>query len=190
MSDSLWYLALECVHDRDQISPRVSVRRCCIKRVMPVTFQRASSDYLAKWLFVGTFIRCVSYSDYFYFMSTCLASSFLLFFLALTSVLHSEISFANLYYSLVKSTDVGQHIQLTLYSITEENRQAAPLFSLCFHLPWVVLQPILARASRYLRGSLEVVMEGWLRAVTSCSFTPGTLSGKVMAEPARCSSHF
>lgn len=56
--------------------------------------------------------------------------------------------------------------------------------------PWVVRQPIFALACCYLRGGGKVVMEGWLRPVTSCSFALGTLSGKVMAKPARCSSHF
>lgn len=60
-----------------------------------------------------------------------------------------------------------------------------------FHLPpWVSCQPIFALVCCYLRCSWKVVMEDWLRPVTSCTFTSGTLSGKEMARPARCSSHF
>lgn len=64
------------------------------------------------------------------------------------------------------------------------------IFSLRFISPQVIRQPIFAVACCYLRAGRKVVMEGWLRPVTSCSFTPGTGSGKVMAKPARCSSHF
>lgn len=86
-------------------------------------------------------------------------------------------------------TRTGKLIHATA---TWANRHATPLFfSLCLlPPPGVVRQPIFALARCYLRGSWKVVMEGWLRPVTSCSFNPGTLSGKVMAKPARCSSHF
>lgn len=158
---------------------------------MPLTFERPIFDCVdiiilyKEVLLSSHLLHVFIYSFY----------MFSLFHSTLTFVLCSKTHLPPCIHSWIhknRHRHVAWHILTHSYMHSHMGKQTCStfIFSFCFISSRVVRQPIFALACCYLRGSWKVVMEGWLRPVTSCSFTPGTLSGKVMAKPARCSSHF
>lgn len=85
---------------------------------------------------------------------------------------------------------IAWHIPAHAQSQRQTDMQHFYFHCIIFISPGTSFSLFFAIACYHLKGGRKVVMEGWLRPVTSCSFTLGTLSGKVMARPARCSSHF